>query len=71
MATNKTLLEFEAYTALGSTSACRLIGMAYPTYAAYRSGLRPLPRYHRNHIEDIRRLSKRALTDLIEERLYG
>jgi hypothetical protein len=70
MAENKILVEFERHVALGSTTACRLIGMAYPTYAAYRSGLRKLPLYHKNHIEDIRRLPRRLLKELINERIY-
>lgn len=70
MKENATLVEFEALVGFGSTYACRLIGVAYPTYAAYRSGLRPLPIYHINHIQDIGRLSQRALGQLIKERIH-
>lgn len=71
MKENQQLVEFEAHVGLGSTYACVLIGMAYPTYAAYRNGSRALPTYHSNHIEDIGRLSRRALSQLISERIYG
>lgn len=71
MKENEKLLEFETLIGLGSTYACRLIGMAYPTYAAYRSGARALPTYHSNHIDDLGRLSCRALNQLINERIYG
>lgn len=42
---NQTLLDIEKQLALGPTFVARLLGVAYPTYAAYRSGARPLPRY--------------------------
>jgi len=71
MKENATLVDFEAHVGLKSTYACRLIGMAYPTYAAYRSCARPLPRYHQNHVQDIKRLSRRELGKLINERIYG
>jgi len=68
----KLLVEFEALVGLGPTKACQVIGIAYPTYAAYRNGSRPLQPYHRNHIEDvacIARLSSRALAAIIRERI--
>lgn len=71
MKVNAVLVEFETLLDLGSTAACKVLGVAYPTYAKYRAGTRPLPRYHRNHIEDIGRLSRRALLQLINERAYG
>lgn len=65
---NKILVDFELRTGLGSTAACKLIGIAYPTYAAYRSNARPLQPYHRNHVEDLLLLPKRTLNKLIKER---
>lgn len=65
---NKILLDFERRVGLGSTSACKLIGIAYPTYAAYRSNSRPLQPYHRNHVADLLLLPKRTLQQLIKER---
>lgn len=62
------LEDFEQYVGLGSTATCKLIGMEYPTYAAYRNESRSIPRYHRNHIDDIYRLSQRELRRLIAER---
>jgi len=71
METSKVLIEFEAMLGLGSTFACRILGVSYPAYAKYRSGARPLPKYHQNHVTDIGRLSRRALTELIDERING
>lgn len=65
---NPILEDFEQYVDLGSTKACKLIGIAYPTYAAYRSGSRSLPQYHENHVNDLYRLSQRELRQLIQER---
>lgn len=71
MKASKVLVEFEAKLGLGSTKACVVLGVSYPAYAKYRSGTRPLPLYHHNHITDIGRLSARALNELINERIYG
>ena len=68
---NDTLLQFEKLTALGPTYAARLLGVAYPTYAQYRSGLRPLQRYHANHIQALSLLPKATLAMLIQEHAYG
>jgi hypothetical protein len=67
----KTLVDFEDMLGLDPPQACRIIGIAYSTYAAYRNCSRPLQQYHLNHIEDIGRLSRRALTQLIDERING
>lgn len=47
---NPVILSFEKRTGLGPTFAARLLGIAYPTYAAYRNQSRKLPNYHRCHI---------------------
>jgi hypothetical protein len=65
------LVDFEDMLGLDPPQACQVIGIAYSTYAAYRNCSRPLQQYHRNHIEDIGRLSRRALTQLIDERING
>lgn len=62
---NETLLRLEKATALGPTHAARLLGVAYPTYAQYRSGRRSLPKYHVRHIEVIMLLSDKNLHQLI------
>lgn len=69
MKTSKVLVEFEAMLGLGSTKACLVLGVSYPAYAKYRSGTRKLPKYHDHHIRDIARLSSRALSQLISERI--
>lgn len=68
---NTTLIDFEAHTGLGPTYAARLLGVAYPTYAQYRSGRRVLPQYHQNHIQALRLLPEASLRALIEEHANG
>jgi hypothetical protein len=68
---NKVLIDFESRVDLGPTYAARLIGIAYPTYAAYRSGSRELPDYHRNHVQALLLLAPEVLSDLKEEHAYG
>jgi hypothetical protein len=66
---NKIIERFEVHVGHRAQEACLLIGMAYPTYAAYRNGSRALPIYHHNHIKDIMRLPSRELRALIAERI--
>jgi DNA-binding transcriptional regulator YdaS (Cro superfamily) len=66
---NLILTELETHTDLGPTFAARLLGVAYPTYAQYRSGRRELPQYHSNHIQALLLLSPVALRQLIKEHL--
>jgi hypothetical protein len=68
---NETLLLLERTTGLGPTKAARLLGVAYVTYAQYRSGYRPLQTYHARHIEVILLLSRRELERLIERHING
>lgn len=68
---NQVLIGFETHADLGPTFAAKLIGVAYPTYAAYRSGSRDLPDYHRNHVQALLLLPPKALDDLIEEHVHG
>lgn len=65
------LVDFEAMIGLDPPLACRVLGIAYSTYAAYRNCSRPLQPYHQNHIEVIGMLSARALAQLINERING
>ena len=67
---NAILLRFEKSIGLGATYAARLLGVAYPTYAQYRSGRRELPLYHERHIEALLRLSDSELIGLIEKHGY-
>lgn len=46
-------------------------GTGYSTYAQYRSGLRPLPRYHKNHVQALLLLQPDALAILIKEHAHG
>lgn len=71
MSALQALVDFEAMLGLDPPQACQVIGIAYSTYAAYRNCSRPLQTYHRNHIEDIGRLPRRVLNQLISERING
>lgn len=69
---NQLLVEFEQKTELTAAGAAHVLGLAYPTYAAYRSGRRELPQYNVNQINQINliaALSERAMIKYIEERL--
>lgn len=68
---NETLLHLEKTTGLGPTFVARLLGVAYPTYAQYRSGLRPLQKYHARHIEALLMLPNRSVRQLIERHVNG
>lgn len=68
---NRTLYEFEAALGLGPTYAARLIGVAYPTYAQYRSLRRELPLYHSRHIEVLQALPHAVLEQFIKEHAHG
>lgn len=48
---NQTLLDLEKQLGIGPTFVARLLGIAYPTYAAYRNGQRELPIYHKRQSE--------------------
>ncbi len=66
---NQTLVKFERYCGIGSTRAAKVLGVAYPTYAQYRSARRELPTYHEYHIKVLLMLSREALINVIESRL--
>ena len=62
----------ERYLGLGGVYIAKVMGIAYPTYAAYRSGRRQLPRYHLNQIELITALGEEGadqLSEYIRERI--
>lgn len=68
---NDLILELEDACGMGPTRVARLIGSAYPTYAAYRSGTRELPLYHQRHIECLLLLPQPILFNLIEKHIHG
>ncbi len=68
---NEILLHFEKAIGLGPTFAARLLGVAYPTYAQYRSERRELPKYHQHHIEALLLLPHTSLVKLIKEHARG
>lgn len=65
------LNSLECHAALGPTYAARLLGVAYPTYAQYRSGRRALPLYHHRHIETLIALDHEMLLEFIKEYANG
>jgi len=64
---NQQLVDFEAFVGLAPTRAHLLLGIAYITYAHYRSGKRQLPGYHARHIATIGMMSRRQIHQLIDE----
>ena len=68
---NLLLLAFEEELALGPTFAARMLGVAYGTYAHYRSGMRELPNYQCLHIETLMRYPKVERALLIKDRLHA
>lgn len=65
------LLRLEQRIALGPTYAARMMGLAYVTYAQYRSGRRALQLYHERHIEALLALPAAELTRITQEHAYG
>lgn len=68
---NQTLTEFEHHIAMGPTFAARLLGVAYATYAQYRSGHRRLQVYHCRHIQALMLLTDEDLQNLITEHIHN
>ena len=64
---NQTLVEFEAFVGLLPPKACLVLGIAYVTYAHYRSNMRRLPPYHQRHILNLRKMNQRQLNEIIRE----
>lgn len=64
---NSELVDFENFIKREPPEACKVLGVAYSTYAQYRSELRKLPKYHRNHIKSLKLVPSRALDRLIAE----
>lgn len=71
MSAHATLVQFEADIGFGATVACRILGIAYPTYAAYRNGSREFQPYHQKHLEVIYRLSRAEFDKLVKEHING
>ena len=68
---NKCIIEFEESVGLDTPGAARLLGIGRSTYTHYRSAMRPLPDYHRKHMEVLMRVSQKLLRELIEESIDG
>jgi hypothetical protein len=68
---DRNLITFEKHAGIGPVAASRLIGCAYATYAQYRSGLRPVPKYHKQHVEQLMRVDARLLAEFILEYCHG
>lgn len=47
---NQFMIDFEAHVGLGPVRVAQLLGIAYITYAQYKSSRRELPPYHRHHM---------------------
>lgn len=63
--------QLEQHTGLGATQTALLLGVAYPTYAQFKSGLRDMKPYHERHIQALLLLPKRTLEQLIGEHVNG
>ncbi|ALA45460.1 hypothetical protein ADP64_000010 [Achromobacter phage phiAxp-2] len=61
----------EKHTGLGATQTALLLGVAYPTYAQFKSGLRDMKPYHERHIQALLLLPRSRLAQLIGEHVYG
>lgn len=68
---SKFLLDFESRIQLGPVKTAAVLGIAYPTYAAYRSMARTLPKYHVNQIILVGLLTRSTMSLYIEGRLNG
>jgi hypothetical protein len=68
---NLILLDFEQRTELGPTAASRLLGIAYATYAHYRSEHRKLPGYHAQSIEVLLNIREDELAAFIRKYVHG
>lgn len=60
---NQFMLDFEARVGLGATRVAALLGIAYITYAQYKSSRRELPQYHQHHMHALTLLHARGLLD--------
>lgn len=68
---NESIVAFEQKTGLTAMDAHLLLGIAYCTYAHYRSGMRTLPGYHMRHMRTISMLTSSQLKTLIAEVCNG
>lgn len=68
---NDALISFEEFIGLPAKQACLVLGVAYVTYAHYRSGSRGLPGYHERHIANLRKMNARQLQEIIKEVCHG
>lgn len=68
---NETLLKLERRCNLGPTYVARMLGVAYTTYAAYRSGARELPLYIERSAKAHIGMSEEFRQALIKEHAYA
>jgi hypothetical protein len=64
-------MQFEEFLGVGPPTACLVLGVAYVTYAHYRSNSRALPGYHQRHIANLRRMTPKQMKSIIEEVRLG
>ena len=64
---NDDLLAYEHLYSLGPVAASRVFGVAYVTYAQFRSGERPMMLYHQRHLEALMLLPAAARARLIND----
>ena len=68
---NGIILELERVLILGPVDSARVLGIAYSTYAGYKSEARPLPPYVRYHAEALVRMPAALREELKSERLMN
>lgn len=62
---NPVLTAFEAKLGLGPVKAARLLGIAYSTYAQYRSCRREIPAYVEHHVETVMLLDRETVMKVV------
>lgn len=60
---NQFMIDFEAHVGLGPTRVAKILGIAYITYAQYKSSRRELPEYHQCHLLALWLLFDRGLLE--------
>ena len=60
---NQFMIDFEGRVGLGPTRVAALLGIAYITYAQYKSTRRELPEYHQRHLLALTLLHDRGLLE--------
>jgi len=68
---NEHIRQLENRTGLGPTQVARLLGVAYITFAHWRSGLRQMQPYHERHVEALLLLDEGPLEELVRKHVHG